>query len=66
MQSQSPHPNLRSRIISTVCKALLLFGAAANVLVLLPAVAASAWTGDWAASVVLVILSALVQGPEVR
>lgn len=50
----------RERIIKTVGRTFLVAGIVLNALVLLPAVAASAWTGHWTPSLVLVVLSALV------
>ena len=50
----------RERIIRSVGRTLFVTGIVLNVLALLPAIAASAWTGHWTASVVLVVLSGAV------
>lgn len=50
----------RERILRSVGRTLLITGIVLNVLALLPAIAASAWTGHWTASVVLVVLSGAV------
>jgi hypothetical protein len=50
----------RERILRNVGRTLLVTGIVLNVLALLPAIAASAWTGHWTASVVLVVLSGAV------
>lgn len=50
----------RERILRNVGRTLLVTGTVLNVLALLPAIAASAWTGHWTASVVLVVLSGAV------
>ncbi|MFC7849368.1 hypothetical protein ACFUTU_12925 [Arthrobacter sp. NPDC057388] len=50
----------RERILRSVGRTLLITGIVLNVLTLLPAIAASAWTGHWTASVVLVVLSGAV------
>ncbi|MFF1880221.1 hypothetical protein ACFVVC_01965 [Pseudarthrobacter sp. NPDC058196] len=50
----------RERILRTAGKTLLVTGIVLNVLVLLPAIVASAWTDQWIASVVLVVLSGAV------
>ena len=50
----------RERILRSVGRTLLITGIVLNALALLPAIAASAWTGHWTASVVLVVLSGAV------